>query len=128
MQFVQRSRDGAQFAVKFFFSRSGYQQELGHYTNRKLAGLLIAPLLVTANEDRSIVSDSGYVFPPMIVTERGEVCPSPACSLPAINARHAPRPALRPLARCWQRCGQKLLWFLICDDVELTAGVPRCRR
>ena len=73
VQFVQRVRDGAEFAVKFFFTPRGFEQEAAHYANPRLAGLLAKPVLSTANADGAIVSGGGYVFPAMIVVERGEV-------------------------------------------------------
>ena len=73
MQFVQRARDEAEFAVKFFFTLSGYEQEIALHSAPKLQGLLMQPKFCSSNQNREFVTEAGYVFPPMIMTERGEV-------------------------------------------------------
>lgn len=73
LQFVQRARDEAQFAVKFFFTRQGYESELAHYTNPRLKNISVRPFMFMDNSDGAVATSDGYVFPPMIITERGEV-------------------------------------------------------
>ena len=78
VQFVQRCQDGAEMAVKFFLTPSGYDRELAYYQDPTLRAILVPVAYFDGNEGGAVRSSSGYVFPPFIVVERGEVRPHDA--------------------------------------------------
>lgn len=73
LQFVNRCQDGAELAVKFFLSQVAFENEIQHYQDPKLREILVPVVFSDGNETGSVCTRSGYVFPPFIVVERGEV-------------------------------------------------------
>lgn len=73
VQFVRRTPDRAQFAVKFFPHADGaFSRELDLYSTPALRAVLPAALRMCPNSDGAVRSPSGYAFPPFIIVERGE--------------------------------------------------------
>lgn len=72
---VQRARgktDGLEYAIKFFTSRAAYERERSMYADRDLRAALPPVTEIRSNEDAEVVADDGWVFPPFIITDRGE--------------------------------------------------------
>ena len=59
-------------AVQFYFERAAYDAELTVYKNPALRKIVPRCFERFDNADGSLRADSGYVFPPVIVFERGE--------------------------------------------------------
>jgi hypothetical protein len=74
---MQRVQDGAGVAVKFFFSAEAYEREVRYYQEPVLRQILVPVVFYDDNRVGSVCSSDGYVFPPFIVVERGEVCVFP---------------------------------------------------
>lgn len=56
---------------RFFFDRSDFEKEVALYRDQSLPATLPAMLHATTNDDRTVRSIRGYVFPPFLVLERG---------------------------------------------------------
>jgi hypothetical protein len=72
---VQRARgkdDGLEYAIKFFTSRHAYERERSMYADRDLRDALPPVTDIRPNEDGAVTAVDGWVFPPFIVTDRGE--------------------------------------------------------
>ena len=72
---VQRARgktDGLEYAIKFFTSRAAYERERSMYADRDLRAALPPVTEIRSNEDGEVVAEDGWVFPPFIITDRGE--------------------------------------------------------
>lgn len=100
MQFVQRCQDGAEFAVKFFLAPGAYESELAYYQNPALREILVPVAHSEGNGGGVVRSKGGYVFPPFIIVERGEVWPRTAVHLLALACHARGLPA---------RCGRALI-------------------
>ena len=72
MQFARGLHDGQDYAIKFFFVRSAFDQEEKLYSNPVLRNMMPAVKLIEPNADGRVCSASGWPFPPCIVIERGE--------------------------------------------------------
>jgi hypothetical protein len=73
VQFAKRCQDGVEHAIKFYLSRTAFDRELGLYQDVHLREILVPLVQFDENDTRVVRSSSGYVFPPFIVVERGEV-------------------------------------------------------
>ena len=60
-------------AVKFFLAPGAFERELGYYQNAKLRDILVPVVHYDDNESGTARSSQGYVYPPFIIVERGEV-------------------------------------------------------
>jgi serine/threonine protein kinase len=73
VQFVRRIPDQVQFAVKFFLQNElVFEREHSLYSNASLRPILPEALHIVPNKDSQVRSQSGYVFPPFIMVEKGE--------------------------------------------------------
>jgi len=73
VQFMQRHQDEEDVAVDCFLSRGAFERELESYQDARLRAVLVPVLHGDNNESGDVRTRSGYVFPPYIVVERGEV-------------------------------------------------------
>lgn len=64
--------DGLDYAIKFFTSRAAYERERSMYADRDLRAALPPVTEIRSNEDGEVTAEGGFVFPPFIVTDRGE--------------------------------------------------------
>jgi hypothetical protein len=73
VQFVRRVPDQVEYAVKFFIHADhAFQRELTLYRTPGLHRILPEVHQISPNEDGAIRSQSGYIFPPFIMVEKGE--------------------------------------------------------
>lgn len=72
VQFMRSALSEEAVAVKFFLSRSAFEQETALYSNEVLKGMMPATREVVGNTDGVAVSSRGYQWPPFIVLEKGE--------------------------------------------------------
>jgi hypothetical protein len=106
MQFLRRCQDGADLAVKFFLSQEAYANEILHYQDSRLCEILVPVIYFHNNESGSVCTRSGYVFPPFIVVERGEVRGFPITNA-FMKQSNLGNVCLRPVLTCIFTCEGK---------------------
>lgn len=73
VQFMRRVPDQVQYAIKFFLqNEKAFEREHELYSDPALRPMLPEALHIVPNKDSRVVSESGYVFPPFIMVEKGE--------------------------------------------------------
>ena len=72
VQFMRSVVTEEAVAVKFFLSRSAFEQETALYSNDVLKGMMPATREVVGNVEGGAMSLRGYRWPPFIVLEKGE--------------------------------------------------------
>jgi Lipopolysaccharide kinase (Kdo/WaaP) family len=58
--------------IKFFTDENGYDRELGFYAHPALRGMLPEVVASARNDDGTVMSSRGFVFPPCLIVEKGE--------------------------------------------------------
>lgn len=72
VQFMRSALSGEAVAVKFFLSRSVFDQETVMYNNEVLKSMMPTTREVVPNSDGACMSSRGYQWPPCIILEKGE--------------------------------------------------------
>lgn len=73
IQFASCELGSGDVAIKFFSRRAAFEREEALYTRRELRSMMPAVVQLERNEGGTVRAPGGYVFPPCIVVEKGEV-------------------------------------------------------